>query len=423
MARAGELTRGEKGRLWRDPEFLKLWISTTISGLGSAVTGLALPLTAILLLSATPTQMGLLGAFAGAPILLVGLLAGVWVDRLPRRAILIAADLGQAMLLTTIPLAATLGLLQMEQLYLVGFLGGTLAVFADVAGTSYLPAVVGRERLVEGNAGIALTGAVASSAGPGLAGLLIQIITAPLALLVDAASFLASAVLRAAMRTDEAPPVPRGERGSVRTEIAEGVRAVFGDPILRAMTISSTIGHLALTVQGTVLVLYLTRDLGLAPAVIGAVFASRGVASLAATAAAGPWARRFGPGSAIIGGTSLVALGALILPAAGVPRIEDTPFLTLAVLLLSHTLIGVGTPIYSVSQATVRQQVTQDRLLGRVNASRRVLVFGAAPLGALHAGTLGEVIGLHATLLVGGMLMAAALAWAYASPLRALRIS
>ena len=401
--------------LWRQADFMRLWAGQTISGFGSAITGLALPLTAILILRATPREMGLLGAAGTLPALLFGLLAGVWVDRARRRPLLIGAELGRALLLGSVPALAMLRLLRMEYLYVVAFLAGTLALFFDVAITSFLPSVVRREELVEGNSKLQLSGSVTSIAGPGLAGALVQLLTAPLAIAVDALSFLVSGVCLWFMRTPETPPAP-ARRGNVAGEIGEGWRTLFHHPLLRAMTIGSALGSLAISVQGVVFMLFLTRELGLPPVLQGIILASSGFASLAGTVLAGRVTRRYGPGPAIIGGTLLVSLAMGAVPLAGGPAPA-----ALALLVAAQVLHGIGTPIYSISQVSLRQAITPDRLLGRVNASRRFLVFGIGPLGALLGGFLGETIGLRSTLAVGAGGMALSLAWVVLSPLRTLR--
>src|SRR5919204_6968169 len=214
------------GGLWRHREFVKLWTGQTISRLGSEISQLAIPLAAALVLHASPAQMGLLGAFEFAPFLLLSLFAGVWVDRVHRRPVLIVADVGRAIFLGSIPVAAILGVLRIEQLYVVGLLTGVLTVFFDVAYQAYLPVLVSREHLVEGNSKLEVSRSVAQIAGPGLAGGLVQAITAPMAILLDAVSFLVSALSLGLIRTPEPVPVRDGRR-RVRAEIGEGLRVVL----------------------------------------------------------------------------------------------------------------------------------------------------------------------------------------------------
>ena len=202
----------------------------------------------------------------------------------------------------------------------------------------------------------------------------------------------------------------------MRREIGEELRVLLGDPLLRSMTVSSALGSLALGIQGAVLVLYATQDLGVTPTLLGVVFASRGAASLLGAALSGPAGRRLGSGRAVILGTLVGAVGSLALPLAGGP-----PAVAVSVLVGAQVLMGAGAPIYSVSQLSLRQEITPDRLLGRVNAGRRFVVFGAGPVGALLGGYLGGQVGLRPTLLVGGLGFALAFLASLLSPLRARR--
>ena len=247
------------GRQWawgllRHPDFRRLWVAQTVSVVGSQLTSVALPLTAVLTLRATPLEMGLLGAAANMPILLGGLFAGVWVDRLRRRPILIVADLGQGLLLATIPLAAFLGLLRIEMLYAIAILVGTLKLFFDVAVTSYLPVLVRREELAEGNSKIQLSYSAADVTGPGVAGGLVQLIGAPFVLLLDTLSFLVSAAFLRRIRSPEPTPI-QVDRQTVWREIGDGLRLLWKEPVLRAMTLTTGVGSLGNSMQQTVLVL------------------------------------------------------------------------------------------------------------------------------------------------------------------------
>jgi MFS family permease len=402
--------------LWGDAEFRKLWAGAAISGLGDAVTGLALPLTAVAVLGAQPAQMGLLVAAGSAPHLVLGLVAGVWVDRLRRRPVMIASQIGRSLVLVTIPAAAWLGALRIEQLYLIAFLAGSLAVFGDAVTFSLLPLLVGRARIVEGNAKLAMQGAIVSVAGPGLAGGLIQLVTAPVAILADALSFLLGALCWCWLRVDEPPPRPREQRAGLLAEIVEGWGAVYGDPIVRASTITSLLGLLAISVQQPVLLLFLARDLALTPSTIGGVMAAGGVAGVAGAAMAARLGRRFGPGPVIAAGNALAAAGMLLIPLATGPA-----WLAVGVLVAARALLGVGGTIYTISQLSLRQLVTPDHLLGRSTATRRFLVVGLAPLGAMLGGALGEWLDARPTLLVGGLAMLVALIWVLLSPVMGVR--
>lgn len=406
---------GAPARLWQNRAFLRLWIAQLVSGVGSQITAVALPLTAVLLLGVTPGQMGVLGVATYLPNLVFGLFAGVCVDRARRRPVLVGADLGRAVLLGSIPIAALLGRLTFLHLCVVGFAAGSLTVFFEVAATSVLPALVARHQLLEANSRLAIGDAVLAIAGPAAAGGFIQLLSAPKAIIADAVSYVLSALSLGGIGKAETKPRPPAARAGVRTEIGAGVRALVRTPLLRALTLSSSAGSLFLGVQNTVLVLFLTRDLAFAPAVIGLAFASTGGGSLLGAACAAPVARRIGPGRAVILGTFLGSVGGLLVPCAG----GSTPGLALVV--AGRWVAGLGAAIYSVNQLSLRQLLTPPPLLGRVNAARRFLVFSTLPLGAGIGGWLGGVIGLRPTLFVGALGFVAALLLAFFSPVRHVR--
>src|SRR5690348_3271041 len=227
MATEHAVTGGQRPRsLWRNSEFLKLWVGQTVSTIGTGVTSSALPLTAVLMLGANAGDMGWLLAVESAPVLLLGMFAGVWVDRLPRRRLLIGADLGRAALLACIPLLAYLGGLRIEHLYAVALTTGALSVLFDVAYRSFVPELVGSEHVLEANSRLASVEAVAEITTPGLTGALVQVIAPPAAILLDAASFVGSAVSVSAIRHTAAPLKSVGEHGQVFSEIADGLRLV-----------------------------------------------------------------------------------------------------------------------------------------------------------------------------------------------------
>jgi MFS family permease len=273
--------------LWRNPDFVRLWASDAVSGFGSQITVLALPLAAVAL-GAGPREMGWLAAARTLPVLLFGLVAGTWVDRLPRRPLLIATDLVRAALLCSVPAAMLLGQLRLDLLYAVAFLAGVLALVSQVAHASYLPALVGREQLVEGNSKLAETGQVASVVGPSLGGALVQLVTAPMALLVDALSFVASAVLLGTIRRREARPTAPAERRALWREIGEGLRFVVAHPVLRTLTGAWGLYFLFDALFWGLYPLYVTRELGVSPAGLGLLFAIGGVGGVLGRCSSSP---------------------------------------------------------------------------------------------------------------------------------------
>ena len=409
------VTTGRLSGLLRHPDFLKLWTGQSVSLLGSQVTRLAMPFTAVLTLHATPAQMGILGAVQLAPFLLLGLFVGVWVDRLHRRPILIAADIGRALLLSAIPLMALTHTLRIEYMYLVGFLLGTLELFFDVAYMSFLPSLIEREQLVDGNSALQMSDSIAQVAGPGLGGALVQILTAPLAILIDALSFLASAISIVAIGARE-EAVQMDERRSVWRELREGLKMVIGNPLLRAIGGCTATLNLSANALFTVYILYCTGTLGLSPAVIGAVFAVGGLSTVAGTLLASRAAARFGVGPMLIASPFVIGLASLFIPLAGGPRLA-----AILLLLAAQILFGIGRPIFDINQLSLRQAITPARLQGRVNASMLFIIWGVIPIGSLLGGLLGTTIGLRPTLTVGAIGMSLAFIWVLLSPIRGLR--
>ncbi|HEU4370207.1 MAG TPA: MFS transporter [Methylomirabilota bacterium] len=400
----------------RHPAFLKLWAASAMSDVGSQVSTLALPLIAALTLDATAWQMGLLSAAGSAPVLLVGLLTGVWVDRRRRQPVLIATDLGRAILLSTVPLASALGVLRIDLLYVVTLLVGTLTVLFGVAHMSFVPSLLERERLVEGNSKLEATTSVAQVAGPGLGGVLVGVLGAPLAVLVDALSFLGSALVIAKIRVSEASPVTAPGRAGVLAEIGEGLRVVRRQPILLVLAGCSATTALFGAMFLAVYVLYMTRDLGLGAAAIGLVFATGGLGALAGALGAAAAARRFGPGPAMLGAQLLFGLAGIAVPLAVlVPRVA------LALVVASEFAQWMTFVAYRVNALSVRQAITPDRLQGRVNATMRFLIGGAFPIGAVIGGALGGAIGVPLTLAVASLGTLLPCLWLLQSPVRRLR--
>lgn len=406
---AGEST----GRpLWGHGDFLKLWTAQTISVFGDRFSELAIPLIAVLTLGATPSQMGILTAVTRAPFLLIGLFAGVWVDRLPRRPILITGDLGRAAVLLSIPLAAALGSLSMLHLYAVGVLVGILTVFFDVAYQAYLPALVHRGQLVEGNSKLEATRSLAGLAGPSIAGVVIQFLSAPLAIVLDAISFVASGGLIGLIRQREGS-TGRPIRAPMLVEVREGLSVVLGNPLLRSIAGSTGTFNFFSSALFALFILFATRELKLGPAQIGVIFSIGGVTGLIGSLTAGRVANRLGVGRTIVGASLLAGLALVPVAAAS----AGTAWL----LILSVMLGSFANPIYNINQVSLRQAITPHRLQGRMNATMRFLVWGTMPLGGLLGGALGASLGLRAAIAVaaaGGLL---AFPWVALSPVRTLR--
>ena len=396
----------------RTRDFRALWAATALSDAGSAITFVALPLAAIHHAGAGAAQMGILVALERAPVLLFGLAAGVWIDRLRRRPLLIGADLARAVLLAAIPLAALAGVLRLELLYAVAFGLGTFGLAYDLVSTSYLPALVGREALLPANARLQMTHQVTAALGTGLGGVLVARLTAPIAIACDALTYLASAVALTRIHHREAAPAP-SVAGAFWSDVREGMRASFRHPLVAAMIVTSTFGSFAGAMATTLLVLFLARELGVGPVGIGVVAAMNAAGGFVGARFAPSAAARLGAGRALVAGCFASVAGAALLPAAG--RFGLPGFATAAA---AQFVSGFALALYSVNQISLRQAVIPDALLGRVNATRRVLVFGVIPLGALAAGALGEVFGLRVALIAGVGAMAVSALYALSSPLR-----
>jgi MFS family permease len=402
--------------LWREPQFVRLWSAHTISRFGSEVSLLAIPLTAALVLNASATQMGLLAAVEFAPFLLLSLFAGVWVDRLPRKKILVVADLGRALLLGSIPLAALTNTLGIEQLYLVGFATGTLTVFFDVADQAYLPALVSREHLVEGNSKLEVSRSVAQIVGPGVGGTLVQVFTAPLAVALDALSFIVSALFLFGIKDTEPAHIDSTEQRPVLEEIKEGLHVVLSNPLLRSIAGCTGSSNLFSNAMFAVFLLYATRELHIEPATLGLIFAAQGPGALLGALFADRLARTFGLGPTIVGSISIGALFSLLVPLASGPQ----P-LIVATLMVSLFVGGFSSPVYNINQVSLRQAITPNRLQGRMNASMRFIVWGTIPIGALLGGTLGDAIGLWPTLLLMAIGQCMGPLFVFLSPVRQLK--
>src|SRR5215216_6967556 len=401
------------GGLWRHADFRRLWAAQSASLIGSEITALALPLMAVLTLKASPVQMGLLAAAGTAPFLLCSLLAGVWVDRRQRRPVLIAADIARAGLLLSIPLMAWRGILRIEQLYAVTFVVGVLGVFFEVAHYAYVPSLVGRESVVEGNSKLQISYSAAEAGGPGVAGLLVQFISAPGAIAIDAISFLVSAALLRRIETPEPPVDTRTSRG-VRHDIEAGLRALLGHRLLRPIVLASITDSIFLKGIAAILVLYATRELAVSPVMLGVILAVGGIGAIPGALLSAPAADRFGVGPTIIGGWLIAMATLLLIPLATGP---------LAVPMLATTMLlgGVAGTVVNVQQWSLRQLVTPDALQGRVTASHRFLVYGAYPLGALLGGWLGAELGLRPAIALCALGALTAPSWVAFSPLRRLR--
>lgn len=410
------ITRQRFSGLWRHPEFMKLWIGQTISKFGSHFTYYGLPLTALLIFGATPAQMGLLTAISSLPALLFGLVAGAWVDRLRRRPVMVAVDVGRMLLLLTVPLTALTGQLSLALLIGVAALTSTLGLVFDVAYQAFLPVLVSREHVLEGNSKLSTSESLAEISGPALVGALIQLITAPLAITFDALSFLVSAVSLALIRVHESPPAPRptGEsRAALWYEIQVGIRMVRKHPVLRTMAIISGVRSFFGNFFAALYSLYVLRDIGLTPVVLGVLVGAGGVGSLVGAALAPALVRRFGLGRTLTGTLLISSLVSVLIPLAGGP-----PLIAAGMMIVAQLIGDCAMTVYGINELSVRQVIIPDTWLGRANATIGFMAQVAAPVSALVAGLLATAIGDRLTVGIavsGGLGLAW---WAWHSPLR-----
>ncbi|MBZ5609368.1 MAG: MFS transporter [Acidobacteriia bacterium] len=407
--------KSRSGGLWRHPDFLKLWTGQTISELGSRITREGLPLTAVLVLGAQPSQMGFMTAVGAAATLLFGLLAGVWADRIRRRPIMIAADLARAALLASIPIAAFAHRLSMAQLYAVTGLAGFCTVFFDVAYQSYLPSLVERENLLDGNSKLAQSSSIAEIAGPSLTGVLVQLITAPIAILFDALSFLVSALSVWLIRKPEPKCDPAPSQHPAHDTVA-GLRFIFRHPILRPLACFSATTFFSFGFIGPLYVLYAIRELHIPPAALGVAIALGGVGSLLGATLASRIARALGLARTFIGAILVMVVFYSLIPLAHGPMA-----LALSFLMVQQLFGDSAITIFNVNERTLRQSVAPDHVLGRVNAAMQLLTLGVYPLGALACGFVAQALGMRRTLGLAMTGIALSGIWLIASPIRRLR--
>jgi MFS family permease len=390
--------RRPAGGLWANGDFLKLWTGQSISEFGSQVSGLAIPWLAAKGLHASPLAFSLLGVLGFLPFILFALPAGVWVDRLRRRPILIVGDAARAVLLAWIPIAWALGILTMWQLFVITFVVGIFTVFFDVAYQSYLPSLVDRDQLIEGNSKLQTTVAAANTAGPGVAGALIAAVTAPYAILVDAASFLVSTAFMIPIRRRETLP-ERAEgapKPKMLPELKEGLAYVLRHRYLKWIAACTGSSNFFGSISMAILLLYMARTLHMSSFAAGLVFAGYGIGSIVGALGTPRIQKAVGIGGAIWIPVMLSSVALLAFPLApsGLP---------VPVLLAGTIVFGFGAMAYNISQVSLRQAITPERLQGRMNASMRWIVWGTMPIGSLLGGAIATAYSMRTALWVGAI--------------------
>lgn len=405
------MTPAREISLWREPAFGRLWAGQTISFFGTWLG--ALSLLAIVVLGATPAQMGLLETLKTLPAVLLGLFAGVWVDRVRRRPLLVLADAGRAVLLLAVAAAAFLHLLHISHLYLVVLISGSLTVLYNIANDAYVPSVVQRERLVQANSTLSASESVAESISPGLGGVLVQWLGAPLTLLLDGLSYLASAVLIGSIKVQEVAAAPSDDEPNVREEIRAGLRQLWGNEWLRPLIGSSGTFAFFGGFYAALYSLYAITELGLSPAVVGILIGTGGIGSFAGAFLLPRLNARWPVGRILIGSAFVYALLNLSTPLAGVMGSK----VAAAICLLSGQILGdVFGTIYRVSELTLRQSHTPEHLLGRVNGSFSVLVQTIGIVGILLGGLMGQWLGMFPAFIIAALGGLTACLWLIFSP-------
>ncbi|WP_327351859.1 MFS transporter [Streptomyces sp. NBC_01304] len=383
--------------VWKNADFTKLWTGQTASLFAAQISELALPLVAVLALTASSAQVGVLTSVIKLPYLLLSLLAGVLVDRVRRRNILIATDLGRALVLSVIPVLYWTHSLGISWLYVLGFFAGCGSVLFDVAGQAYLPRLVERDELTRGNAALGASQSAATVGGPALGGVLVQWLTAPVAVLAASASYLASAVTIWSIKHREDKPTATEAAGPAATlrEVWTGLRFVFGNEALRAMTIMASIFNLSFTAYEVAFLQFMPRTLGLSAAQIGLVMAALGPGFLVGATFAGQLPKRLGYGR-----TMLITASIANLVMLGTAAVHGDGVLSVGALMLINFLFASFGVANNVTILSIRQTLTPDSLQGRVAATNRFVAMGIAPLGALIGGFLGAAAGLRSTVLI-----------------------
>lgn len=391
-----------KGSLWRDRNFLTLWGGQAFSQFGAQITELAIPVLAVLALNATEWEVGLLNAAQVAAFLVVGLPAGAWIDRMRKRRVMIWADLVRAVALASLPVLAILGVLDIWHMIVVALVMGVATVFFDVSYQSIIPSLVRSNQIAEANGKLQSTYELANIAGPGIGGWLIGVLTAPLAILATVATYLVSFVALLLTRDHEQLRAPEDRKPLVH-EIGEGLRWVFGNPLLRRIVGTTGAGNFFGTIATTLLPIFLLRDLGFTPGMLGLVFSVGAIGGVVGAIATPRIVARLGEARAIPVSAIAFCVAPFFLPVASLVPALAFPFLAVQGFIMSFTIL-----LYNITQVTFRQRITPPRLLGRMNASIRFVVWGVMPIAALLAGALGTWIGTVPTLWIAasGQLLA-----------------
>lgn len=400
--------------IWRNGDYVRLWSAATVSIFGSLITRAALPFAAIIVLGAGPLEIAAIRSFEIIGGLVFGLVAGAWVDRLRRRPVMVIADVGRVLLLGSIPVAALAGGLSIGQLVAVAFLTAVLTTFFNVADVSYLPTLVARGQIIAANAALTASGSVAEFSAFGIGGVLVQVFSAPIAIAVDALSFLVSAMFIGSIRRPEPVRPAAMARDPILREIGDGLRVIIRSPVLRALAGASAAAHVLWGAFGAVYLVFAFRELGFGPAAIGLIAAVGGASSFVGALLSERIGRRLGIGPALIFGMVGFTVGNALIPIAPAGAI-----VVAVVLLVAQQLIADGTgTVYEVNELSLLQSVVPNQMLGRVNGSIEFFTHLWLLVGTVAGGLIGEAIGLRAALAFGLLGGLAGIAFLWFSPVR-----
>lgn len=381
-------TPTRSGTLWRHPNFLRLWSGEAGAQFGAEFGGIAIPVLAVAILGASEIEVGLLGAASTLAFLIVGLPAGAWVDRSLKRRVMMRANLVRALAFGAIPVLWAAGVLQMWHLIVLAAIIGFAQVFFDVAYQSYIPVLVPRDRISDANGKLESTAQLAGVAGPGLGGLALAIIQAPVLLAATAITYLGSFIAIASIRDDE-PPMPRENRRPLWTEIVEGLRFVWNQRLLRSIATCTALTNFFATLLFTMLPLLVLRDLAISPALFGIALSVGAIGGLFGAVMAAPVSRLVGEGRVIPLSALLGAVGMALFSLMPI-----FPDIAVGLLMLANAVTSVSVLIYNIAQVSFRQRICPVPLLGRMNASIRFVVWGVMPMGGALSGVLAAVLGI-----------------------------
>lgn len=414
------MTAPQRPSLWRQRDFVRLWSAATVSVVGSQVTLIVVPFIALTMLHASVFQVSLLFAAEMMPFLLFTLPAGAWLNRVRRRPVLIGADIGRGVVLMSIPVAYVADALTIWQLYVVAFVTGTLTAFFDVADQSYLPAILEREDLVDGNAHLQLSYSVAQIGGPTLGGNLMALVAAPFAIAIDALSFFVSGAFITSIKRLEERPTRRldddGRPTSMQTEIAEGFRYVLGNRYLRPIAACTAISNLFSAALFSVFPFLIWNELALPPAFYGSVMGLASVGFLAGAALSNRLPRAIGLGPTIIVSAGLSTPAFLLMTLT--PASLNVAAVTLFV---GWFVAGLSQVVYNVAQISLRQAITPPEMQSRMNATMRFIVWGTIPIGSVAGGIMATVMPVRTALILAALATFISFLPIVLSPLRSLR--